>query len=145
MSISGKKRISPGAIIYQSKNWVVDHAYPVGVEGWLVIVAKRHVIALHELNSKEWAELGKIQSVLVGGFRSLLNAKKEYIACFSEAPGFSHIHFHIIPRTDNLPEAMLGSKVFQMLKPEIIPIKKERVIKVCRMFKKLFESYVKKP
>ncbi len=44
-SLSGEQRISPGPTIYESRYWLVEHAYPCRMLGWLVIVLKRHVIA----------------------------------------------------------------------------------------------------
>ena len=36
-SISGERRISPGPFIYEGAYWLVDHAYPTLLKGWLVI------------------------------------------------------------------------------------------------------------
>ena len=41
-SISGTTRISPGPYIYKGQFWLVDHAYPTRLKGWLVLVLKRH-------------------------------------------------------------------------------------------------------
>ena len=60
-SISGDKRISPGPYIHEGNYWLVDHAYPTSLKGWLVIVLKRHVEALHELSQEEFKELADIQ------------------------------------------------------------------------------------
>ncbi len=64
-SNSGEKRISPGATIFEGKYWLVEHAYPVKIIGWLVIVLKRHTEALHELTIEEFAELAQIQAKLI--------------------------------------------------------------------------------
>ncbi len=40
---------------------MVDHAYPTSHLGWLVIVLKRHVEALHELRKEEFVELAEIE------------------------------------------------------------------------------------
>src|SRR5260370_12981866 len=60
-SISGEKRISPGPYIHEGNYWLVDHAYPTSLKGWLVIVLKRHVEALHELSQEEFKDLADIQ------------------------------------------------------------------------------------
>ena len=52
---------SPGPYIYEGRSWVVDHAYPTSLKGWLVIVLKRHVEALHDLTHEEFRELADIQ------------------------------------------------------------------------------------
>jgi len=56
LSNSGEERVSPGPTIYKGDHWVVEHAYPTALEGWLVIATKRHVVALHELTPAEWQE-----------------------------------------------------------------------------------------
>ena len=46
-SISGEQRISPGPIIYEGRCWLIEHAYPTQLKGWLVIVLKRHNVHFH--------------------------------------------------------------------------------------------------
>ena len=41
-SLSGERRISPGPFIHDGRYWMVDHAYPTRLPGWLVLVLKRH-------------------------------------------------------------------------------------------------------
>src|SRR5512135_1177493 len=64
-SNSGEQRISPGPTIFEGKYWFVEHAYPVKVLGWLVIVLKRHAEALHELAAEEFTELAQIQARVI--------------------------------------------------------------------------------
>jgi hypothetical protein len=40
LNVAGKMKISPGEVIYDGKYWIVDHAYPTKLLGWLVIVLK---------------------------------------------------------------------------------------------------------
>jgi len=61
-SISGEKRISPGPTIHTAKFWLVEHAYPGKLKGWLVLALKRHVQALHELTRDEFLEKKKTLS-----------------------------------------------------------------------------------
>ena len=42
-----------------------EHAYPVKIIGWLVIVLKCHAEALQELTLEEFAELAQIQAKAV--------------------------------------------------------------------------------
>ena len=60
-SISGEKRISPGPTIHEARFWYIEHAYPCKLKGWLVLVLKRHVEALHDLTQEEFLELGELQ------------------------------------------------------------------------------------
>ncbi|PKL36748.1 hypothetical protein CVV38_02505 [Candidatus Peregrinibacteria bacterium HGW-Peregrinibacteria-1] len=117
-SISGEKRISPGPIIHEGKYWLVEHAYPTQLKGWLVIVTKRHVETLHELTKQEFAELGEICERTTKILHEALNCEKEYSMCLAEVEHFQHIHFHIIPKPHDLPAELKGSKIFAMLKVE---------------------------
>ena len=36
-SISGERRISPGPTVYGGRYWLIEHAYPTRLKGWLVI------------------------------------------------------------------------------------------------------------
>ncbi len=58
--LEGNPRISPGPPIHIGQHWQVEHAYPSQLVGWLVIVLRRHAIALHELSAAEFAELGPL-------------------------------------------------------------------------------------
>ena len=84
LSLQGIQRISPGPIIYEGRSWVVEHAYPTSLKGWLVIVLKRHVEALHDLTREEFQELADIQYRLAQVMRFRASIEKEYMMCFAE-------------------------------------------------------------
>ena len=52
--------MSPGPVIQERDHWLVEHAYPSSLLGWLVIVLRRHAEALHELTEDEARELGTL-------------------------------------------------------------------------------------
>jgi diadenosine tetraphosphate (Ap4A) HIT family hydrolase len=115
LSLSGERRISPGPFIYQGREWVVDHAYPSSYLGWLVIVPRRHVEALHELTPEEFAELVDIQYRLVQVMGAQSGVAKEYLMCFAEGEGFHHVHIHVLARPADLPEEFRGPRIFAFL------------------------------
>jgi diadenosine tetraphosphate (Ap4A) HIT family hydrolase len=88
------------------------------MKGWLVLVLKRHAEALHNLSAEELGELATLQWRFAGLLRRELGCEKEYSACFAEAEGFKHIHFHLIARPHDLPGDLNGTRIFAMLKPE---------------------------
>jgi diadenosine tetraphosphate (Ap4A) HIT family hydrolase len=98
LSNQAKLRISPGPTIFTGKYWLVEHCYPSQTAGRLVIALKRHVHALHELTTEEYIEFAKILELTISSLHACYLSDVEYCACFSEQPGFEHIHFHIIPR-----------------------------------------------
>ena len=118
LSLSGARRISPGCFIHEGRYWVVDHAYPTRLPGWLVLVLKRHAEALHDLSAEEMTEMGDLirRSCLV--LREVTGCQKEYVSLYAEAPHFAHLHVHIIPRSADLPDNLRGPRVFGLLSAE---------------------------
>jgi diadenosine tetraphosphate (Ap4A) HIT family hydrolase len=114
-SLSGEKRISPGPSLFDGRYWVVEHAYPVRMTGWLVIVLKRHAEALHELSDGEFEELAALQKRCTQALHELFGCAKEYAICLAESEGFRHLHYHIVARAPDLSENLRGTKIFQML------------------------------
>jgi diadenosine tetraphosphate (Ap4A) HIT family hydrolase len=136
LSNSGIRRISPGEIIYEGTYWQVEHAYPTGLLGWLVIILKRHSEALHDLTKEEWEEFGQINYPLMKCVKKVLKPRKEYLCCFSEGKGFKHIHFHIIPKTRAFDEIYSSSRSFMYLKvSERNSISRDKIIQICSKLK----------
>ncbi len=135
-SLSGERIISPGPTIYESKYWVVEHAYPTGLKGWVVMVLKRHCKALHELSGEEFSELGDISYKIIGALRQVTHCEKEYFICTAEKEHFNHIHFHIVPRPEDISEELKGTSIFSLLavnKNNAVP--EIEVIEVCNELK----------
>jgi diadenosine tetraphosphate (Ap4A) HIT family hydrolase len=131
-NISGERRISPGPTIHEGRFWLVDHAYPCGMQGWLVIVLKRHAEALHELSSAEIAELGLLLEKTGRALHETLGCKKEYVALFAEGEHFNHVHFHVVARPADLAPELKGPTIFKMLsvvEPEAVP--PEEIMSFC--------------
>lgn len=116
LSLSKVRPISPVPFIYEGTHWVVDHAYPTSLPGWLVILPRRHIEALHELSREEFQELAEIEYKVVQVMHSDPSVQKEYLMCFSEGEGFHHIHLHIVPKPASLPARLQGQSIFALLK-----------------------------
>jgi diadenosine tetraphosphate (Ap4A) HIT family hydrolase len=115
LSLRGERRISPGPFIFTGTHWVVDHAYPTSHLGWLVILPRRHIEALHELSREEFRELAEIEYRLVQAMHTNDSVEKEYLMCFSEGEGFHHVHLHLVPKPADLPDELKGPRVFALL------------------------------
>jgi diadenosine tetraphosphate (Ap4A) HIT family hydrolase len=140
-SISGEKRISPGPTIHEGDFWLVEHAYPCRLKGWLVLVLKRHVEALHELSQGEFRELADLQHKLARLLRDELDCEKEHSICLAEAEHFHHIHFHLVPKPKNLPDELRATRIFAMLHPEETDaIPPDEIRKLCHHLKARFEQ-----
>ncbi len=141
LNISGQQRISPGPFIYTGQYWVVDHAYPSSLLGWLVILPKRHITAMHEITFKEFQELAEIEYKLVQVIHKDPTIEKKYFMCFAEGEGFHHVHFHMVPKPYNLPHELIGPRVFAFLNTEFQPaIAAPEIIKFCEAYTKTFQQ-----
>lgn len=139
-SNAGIKRISPGIPILESEYWVVEHAYPCALAGWLVIVLKRHCEEFHKLTEEEFLDLSKVQHSVIKGMHTYFQSEKEYIFCFAEAKGFKHIHFHVVPKTAAFDPQYMGAKVFHYLKaPKEDWIPEQEVAMICQDLKNLID------
>ena len=116
-ALLGKRRISPGQPIYDGQFWRVDHAWPTTLVGWVVLVLRRHAVALHELTSEEFAEMGALLGRTTQALHAETGCAKEYLACFAEADHFNHVHIHIVPRASDLPHELQAPRIFALLKP----------------------------
>ncbi|WP_433049146.1 HIT family protein [Dactylosporangium sp. CS-033363] len=98
-------------------HWRVAHAFDTGLPGWLILVPRRHVTALAELTDVEAAALGSWQVRLSRALHEATGCVKTYVAQLSEAEGFEHVHFHIVPRAADHPADLIGPRVFGVLRP----------------------------
>jgi diadenosine tetraphosphate (Ap4A) HIT family hydrolase len=142
LALSGKKRISPGQIIADGTYWVVEHAYPTAIRGWLVIVLKRHAEALHDLSKEEFAELAQIQYRLAQIMGQDAQIEKEYAMCLAEAEHFQHIHVHFIAKPKDLPVEAKGPRIFSQLNvDEQHTLSVEEVVALCEDFKQKYQAF----
>ncbi|QKG22260.1 HIT family protein [Actinomadura verrucosospora] len=107
--------LPPREVVAFDEQWRVAHAFGTGMPGWLVLTPRRHVTAVAELTDAEAAALGAWQVRLSRALHAVTGCRKTYIAQFAEAEGFAHVHFHIVPRADDLPAALRGPRVFALL------------------------------
>jgi diadenosine tetraphosphate (Ap4A) HIT family hydrolase len=95
--------------------WRVAHAIDTALPGWLVLLPRRHVVAVAELTGVEAAGLGAWQVRLSQALHAVTGCAKTYVVAFGEAQGFSHLHFHVVPRMAELAEDLRGPGVFALL------------------------------
>jgi diadenosine tetraphosphate (Ap4A) HIT family hydrolase len=96
-------------------HWRVAHVIDSALPGWLVLVPRRHVTALADLTDDEAADLGHWQVRASRALTAVTGCVKTYVVLFAEAEGFSHVHFHIIPRMADQPDDRRGPAVFGYL------------------------------
>ena len=95
--------------------WRVAHAFDTGLEGWLVLVPRRHVTSVADLTDTEASALGLWQVRPSRALAAVTGCVKTYVIQFAEAEGFSHVHFHVVPRSADLPARLRGGAIFGLL------------------------------
>lgn len=105
---------SPECIV-ATAHWRVAHAFNSTLEGWLVVLPHRHVRSLADLTAEEAGELGPLLWRASRALTDELGCEKTYVMQFSEAEGFSHLHFHVVPRAGDLAEDRRGARCFGFL------------------------------
>ncbi len=105
----------PRERVYLGPRWRVAHAFGTALPGWLVVLPRRHVVALDELTPAEAADLGPLLREVTSALRRVTGCEKTYVALFAEAGGFSHVHFHVVPRMAGLAAELRGPRVFGLL------------------------------
>lgn len=112
-TIAGKLQ-APGGVIYQDNYWVVEHSLsPVLVRGYLIIKLKRHCEHLAELTPEESRACGIIQSTCLA-LSKVIKPDKIHVCSWGEE--VKHIHFHVIPRTRDMPVGNLKLLIYLPMK-----------------------------
>jgi diadenosine tetraphosphate (Ap4A) HIT family hydrolase len=101
--------------VYRSADWRVAHAFDTSLPGWLVVLPTEHLTSLGELTASAAAELGGLLRMLSLVLERHFGATKAYVMFFAEAPGFEHLHVHVVPRMPDQPESERGPGVFARL------------------------------
>lgn len=105
----------PWDAIYRSQYWDVVHSFNTSLEGWLVLVARRHIAAIEEMSEEEAVELGRLIRRVSLALKETTGCVKTYVIQFAEAPGHPHVHFHIVPRMADQPDDHRGPNIFRYL------------------------------
>jgi diadenosine tetraphosphate (Ap4A) HIT family hydrolase len=98
--------------ILRTPEWDVVHAFGTRVEGWLVVVVRRHVEAMAALTDGEALTLGPLVRDVSRALEAALGCEKTYMAQFAEAKGHHHVHVHVIARAHEWPDDLSGPHVF---------------------------------
>jgi diadenosine tetraphosphate (Ap4A) HIT family hydrolase len=110
--------------------WRVSHLPGVGLEGWLILRPRRHVVSVSELGDAEAASLGTWQVRLSRAMHQVFRCQKTYVAQFSEGPGFPHVHFHLMPRAADMEREFRGPAVFGLMGTDH-PVSAERMDEIA--------------
>ncbi len=118
----------PWDSIMRTPGWDVVHSYNSALEGWLVLVARRHLTALAELTDAEADELGPLIRRVSLALHEVTGCAKTYLAQFAEHPDHRHVHVHLIPRAADHPVGAIGPNVFRLIGDGVgEPVGRERM------------------
>ncbi len=101
--------------IVRTANWDVVHCDSTSLKGWIVLVARRHVAAVADLDDEEASSLGPLLRDVSRSLHELVGCEKTYVVQFAEHPQHRHVHVHVIPRSSAMAEDERGPGVFQFL------------------------------
>lgn len=101
--------------ILRTPGWDIVHAFGIAVEGWTVLVVRRHITAVADLTDAEAAELGPLIRDVSRGIQAVIGCSKTYVVQFAEHPQHPHVHVHVIPRDRDLPDEQQGPRIFSLL------------------------------
>ena len=107
--------LQPWERIHVSEYWRLTLAFNASLPGWLVLLPLRHVEGLHELDTAEAEEMGRLLRAASAALIEVTDCLKTYVMLFAEAEGFSHLHLHVVPRNADLPAERRGPAVFAYL------------------------------
>lgn len=105
----------PWDAIVRYRHWDVVHAFGTSLEGWLVLVLRRHAAAVADLTDAEAAELGPLIKAVSAALAGAVGCEKTYVAQFAEAEGHRHVHVHVIPRQPDQDPGLKGPRIFSRL------------------------------
>jgi len=105
----------PWDAILRTEYWDIVHAYNTSLPGWLVLVLRRHITAVAEMTETEAGELGNLIRRVSLALQKVTGCTKTYVVQFAEQAEHPHVHFHIIPRMADQPEAYRSTRIFNRL------------------------------
>lgn len=132
--------------LHQGRHWILEHVHPTSVKGWIVMVLKRHCRALHELRPEEFLEFQMLLAGTTRALHQLLDTESEYVMQFAEGEGFHHVHFHVVARLRDWPDALKGPKVFRAMDAAYgEPLSAEELAPFAHEFRAAFLNVLQRP
>jgi len=108
-------QLPPRERVYDDGLWRVAHALSSSLAGWMCAITRRHLTSISELSPAEASSLGQLLQRLSAALEEATGAAKCYVMFFAEAPGFEHLHIHVVPRLSGLTPDRTGPSVIAYL------------------------------
>lgn len=117
-SQEGQENLPLREKVWTAPGWRVAMAFNSSLPGWAVLLPTRHIEALDELSDGEAAELGRLLREVSVALKLVTRCVKTYVIMLAESGGFTHVHFHVVPRMAELDDSRRGTSIFSYLKEE---------------------------
>jgi diadenosine tetraphosphate (Ap4A) HIT family hydrolase len=89
-------------------------------EGHCVVSVKRHMVSLSSMNPEEYSAVFDLITRVSRALEKKYNTSKTYLLAIGDSDKFQHLHFHLIPKHNNLPS--MGVYCFKKL-AEVEPVR----------------------
>jgi diadenosine tetraphosphate (Ap4A) HIT family hydrolase len=126
-----------GRELFADELWVVQRLQRgIGVPGWVMVCARRHVPGIAHFNDAEAADVGPALRHFARTLEEASGALRIYTAALGESS--PHFHAHLIPRYAKMPKDASGWSVFDLYRAteqgevSIDPAEADRVADVYR-------------
>jgi diadenosine tetraphosphate (Ap4A) HIT family hydrolase len=98
--------VTPGGVVFESSKWmVVLRAKPLRFPCLPLIILKRHVENIAQLDPEESASLGQFMQLTAQALDQLLHPAKVHFGIYAEE--VQHLHVHVFPRMPDMPPGNL--------------------------------------
>jgi diadenosine tetraphosphate (Ap4A) HIT family hydrolase len=102
-----------GGELFANPLWLVQRVpRGIGVPGWVMICARRHVAGIAHFSDAEAVAFGPALRHFACVLEQVSGALRIYTAALGEAA--PHFHAHLVPRYAQMPRGALGWSVFDL-------------------------------
>jgi len=99
--------------IFANELWTVRRLPSgIGVPGWVMVSAQRHVAEIADFDAREAADFGPAMRHFCRVLREVTGALRIYTAALGES--FPHFHAHLVPRYQRMPGGVKAWSVFDL-------------------------------
>jgi len=104
--------------IAHDEYWRIAHAIRSALPGWLDLLPRRHVTVIADRTDTEGVRLGTWQPMTASrALPAATGCTKTYVVQIAGTEGFSHVHFHLVPRLPDQPADRLGPRSVRLPGP----------------------------
>jgi len=117
--------------VYETEHWHLRHANETDIEGYLILEPRRHILDFADANEEELATYGTVIASAMRAIKKVVAPVRIYT--FTLAESCPHLHVHLIPRSEDFPEAWRARGIMSYpLSPVVNPT---RMPELCASFR----------